>query len=161
MMNRMVLAAIGAAIAAAPAAAQPMSPAAYVRAAGAGDLYETQSSRLVLTSTKNPAIRSFAQMMIQQHAKSTAEVKAAAMKAGMKPMPAMLTPPQSEMMRQLRAAAGTARDQLYLAQQKQAHDEALALHSGYAADGGSAPLKMAAGKIAPVVQTHIDRLATM
>ena len=58
-------------------------------------------------------------------------------------------------------ATGTERDALYVTQQKEAHQMALALHQGYAANGTSAPLKAAAAKIAPVVQSHIDMLNGM
>lgn len=64
------------AIVSSPAAAQVMSPAEYVKMAGASDLYERQSSELVLQSTKNPEIRDFATMMIAHHTQSTADVKA-------------------------------------------------------------------------------------
>ncbi|VXC77685.1 DUF4142 domain-containing protein [Sphingomonas sp. 8AM] len=146
---------------AAPAVAQQTSPAGYVAAAGASDLYEKTSSQLVLQSTKDPKVRSFAQGMIRDHNKSTAMVKTAAAKAGVKPKPPMLTPEQKDMVAQLRTATGTARDQAYLAQQKTAHQQALALHQGYANDGSAAPLKTTAAQIAPVVQHHIDMLSGM
>ena len=66
------------ACAALPAVAQPMTPRAYVAAAGASDLYERESSRIVLQTTQDPKVRAYATMMIADHAKSTAQVKAAA-----------------------------------------------------------------------------------
>ncbi len=145
----------------APAFAQAMSPTEYVKMAGSSDLYEIQSSQTVLQSTQDPKIRSFAQMMIQHHTKSTADVKAAAMKSKLKPKPPMLMPAHAELITQLKAETGTARDQAYIAQQKQAHGQALALHQSYA-QGGTAPaLKAAAAKIVPVVQQHMDMLKTM
>ena len=132
----------------------------YVMKAGAGDLYEIQSSKLVMNST-NPKLRGFAQEMVTDHNKSTAEVKAAAMKAGLHPAAPMLSAKQSAMIASLNKASGAARERLYVEQQKAAHNEALALHEGYAANGTAAPLKMAAGKIVPVVKGHIQMLATM
>jgi len=160
MMRLMPIAAI-ATVMAAPAVAQDMAPPAYVAAAGASDLYEKTSSQLVLQSTKDAKVRSFAQGMIRDHAKSTAMVKAAAGKAGVTPTPPKLTPEQDGMVRQLRAESGAARDRTYLTQQRTAHQKALALHQGYAASGTAAPLKTAAGQIAPVVQHHIDMLNGM
>lgn len=145
----------------APAFAQATSPADYVMKAGAGDLYERTSSKLVLESTQNPKVREFAQMMVTDHEKSTADVKMAAKQAGITPQPPKLEPDQSRMMGQLRQKTGAARDTLYLTQQKTAHQKALALHQGYAQTGTAAPLKMAAGKIAPVVQHHIEMLNGM
>lgn len=141
--------------------AQAMTPASYVMKAGAGDLYEKTSSQLVLETSKNAKLRQFAQMMIQDHSKSTAEVKAAAAKAGVAVAPPKLDAMGSRDVAALRAAKGTARDTLYVTQQKAAHQRALALHQGYAANGSAAPLKMVAGQIAPVVQTHITELQAM
>ncbi|MEH3101859.1 DUF4142 domain-containing protein [Sphingomonas adhaesiva] len=147
---------------AAPAVAQaPATPAGYVAAAGAGDLYERQSSQLVLQTTADPKVRSFAQMMLTDHAKSTAQVKAAAARAKVPVAPPKLMPDQSKMIADLRAQSGTARDAAYVAQQKTAHQKALALHRGYADAGTSAPLKAAAAGIAPVVQHHIEMLNAM
>ena len=154
--------ALGAALAvpAAAMAAMPTTPAQYVMKAGAGDLYEIQSSQLVMNSA-NPKIKEFANHMVADHTKSTAEVKAAAMKAGMHPAAPMLNPMQQTMMANLKKVSGTARDTMYLSQQKASHNQALALQEDYAANGGSAPLKMAAGKIVPVVKNHVQMLASM
>ena len=64
-MKLVVLSALGLGLSVAPAAAQmPMTPTQYVTTAGASDLYERMASRIVLTTTMNPALKSFATMMI-------------------------------------------------------------------------------------------------
>ena len=146
---------------AAPAMAQVMAPAEYVATAAASDLYERQSSQVVLETTANSDVRSFATMMLSAHAQSTAEVKAAAMKSAVRPAPPMLKPVQAEMIAQLQAESGPARDAAYIAQQKSAHGQALAVQQAYAADGTAPALKMAAAKIVPVVQHHIAMLMKM
>lgn len=143
------------------ASAQMVSGPNYVAQAGASDLYERQSSELVQTSTADPKIKQIARDMVRDHTKSTADVKAAATAAGMKPMPPKLTPKQASDMSALRSAKGKTRDTLYVQQQKMAHDQALALHRGYAAHGDVKPLKAAAAKIAPVVEHHIQMLNAM
>lgn len=144
-----------------PALADAPAPLEFVKMAGASDLYEKESSKLVLETTRDAKVKSFASMMVKDHTKSTADVKAAASKAGVTPPPPMLMPAQEQMIAELRAATGEQRDAAYIAQQKQAHDQAYALHSGYAKEGTAAPLKAAAAKIAPVVQHHIEMLKTM
>ncbi|WP_294393116.1 DUF4142 domain-containing protein [uncultured Sphingomonas sp.] len=148
-------------VAAAPAMAQVMSPAEFVATAGASDLYERQSSQIVLQSTTDPKVRGFAQMMIAHHSKSTADVKAAAAKAQVKAGAPKLNPLQTELVAELRAESGPARDKAYIAQQKALHNQALAVHKAYAADGTAAPLKAAAARITPVVEQHIAMLKTM
>ena len=146
---------------AAPAAAQVMTPAEYVATAGASDLYEQQSSKMVLETTSDPKIRSFATMMIGDHMKSTADVKAAAAKARVSAPPPKLMPLQAELIAELRSETGPARDATYVAQQKASHGQALAVQKAYAMDGTAAPLKAAAGNIVPVVERHIEMLKTM
>ena len=158
-MKSLVL--LGAALIAAPAIAQVMAPVEYVKTAGASDLYERTSSQIVLQSTTDPMVKSFAQMMLSAHAKSTASVKAAAARAKVKAPPPALNPLQTEMVAQLRAEQGPARDKAYIAQQKAAHNQALDVQKAYAMEGTSAPLKAAAAGIVPVVQQHIEMLKTM
>lgn len=144
----------------APAYAQALSTAEYVAGAAAGDTYEIQSSQTVLQTTRDPKIKSFAQMMIQDHTKSTAKLKAAALTAKVKAKP-MLKPAQAEMLTQLKAETGTARDQAYIAQQKQAHQQALTIHQSYASGGKNVALRAVATNTVPVVQHHIEMLKTM
>jgi putative membrane protein len=141
-------------------AAAPMAASTYVMKAGASDKYEIESSKLVMNSS-NPKIRAFATEMVHDHTQSTADVKAAAMKAGMKVAPPMLDAAQRTMVANLTNASGSARDHLYVEQQKHSHQMALTLQQDYAANGTSAPLKMAAMKIAPVVKKHIQMLAAI
>lgn len=133
----------------------------YVKAAGAGDKFEIDSSRLILKSTKNAKIRSFATKMIADHTKSTMMVKMAARKDGVMVMPAMLTPDQMQMMSELQAASPKTRDMLYMRDQKMSHQMALQVQQSYANGGDKPALMAAAGKIVPVVQGHIDMLNDM
>ena len=150
-MKTYLLAILTSSAVATPAMAQVMAPSEYVATAGASDLYERQASQTVLETTSNPAVKSFATMMLSAHAQSTAEVKAAAAKSKVKAAPPMLMPAQTEMIAQLKAETGPARDAAYIAQQRAAHGQALAVQQAYAADGTVPALKAAAGKIVPVV----------
>lgn len=149
------------ALVASPAAAQVMTPAEYVATAGASDLYERQSSQMMLESTQDPKIRAYAQMMITDHAKSTADVKAAAIRSRVRAAPAKLNPLQTEKIAELRAATGPDRDRAYVAQQRASHNQALDVHKAYAMDGAAPALKAAATKIVPVVTHHVEMLKAM
>lgn len=144
-----------------PALAQTMSSATYVMKAGASDLYERESSKLVLQSTTNADLKNYAKMMVTDHTKSTADVKAAALKSKVKVAPPKLDAEQSRNIAALRAAKGADRDALYIEQQKASHQAALTLQQDEAANGKAKPLMMAATKIVPVVQHHIDMLNGM
>jgi len=144
-----------------PAPAPVTDATTYLAKAGAGDLFEIESSRAIADKTANADIKAFAQMMIEDHTKSTARLKTAAREAGITvPAPA-LEPAQQQALDGIKAATGTAADSAYLDAQRTGHTEALALHSGYAVGGDTDQLKTAANEIAPVVQHHIDELAKL
>lgn len=150
-----------AALSATPALAQAMTGKTYVMKAGASDLYEKQSSMLVMGSTKDPKIKQFAQKMIADHTDSTNQVKMAAKQAHMTVMPPKLDAEQASNMAKLRAAHGSNRDMMYVDQQKMSHQMALQVQQDYASNGTVAPLKTVATNIVPVVQGHIDMLNNM
>lgn len=156
-----ILAIVPVLLLATPAAAQVMTPSEYVMAAGASDLYERTSSQVVLETTTDPAIRSFAQMMVADHAKSTAQVKAAAVRSRVAAQAPRLNPLQTELVAQLRAENGPARDAAYVAQQKASHEQALTVQKAYAMEGTAPALRTAAAGIVPVVQHHAEMLKAM
>jgi len=158
---KLFLTAAAAMIVAAPAAAQVMTPAEYVATAGASDLYEITSSKVVLQTTQDAKIRDFAQMMVADHMKSTADVNVAATRSRVRAMPPKLTPTQTELVTQLRAEQGPARDARYVAQQRASHNQALAVQQAYAAGGTAPALKTVASNIVPVVSHHIEMLKAM
>jgi len=149
------------AVTTAPAGAQAMSPARYLEAAGAGDLYERAASQMVLESTTDAKVRDFARMMLADHARGSAALRAAAARARVRVPAAALTRLQTEQIAELRAETGLARDATYVAQQRSAHARALTLHQAYAAGGSAAALKAAAGRIAAVLARHVEALKAM
>lgn len=144
--------------ASAPVAAPARTATEYLTMAGASDLYEIQSSQILLQSTQSADLRSFAQMMIDHHAKTTQQLAAAATAAGT-PAPApQLDARRGEMIRALQAASGTARDKLYVTQQVAAHQEALNLHNGYATSGDNPQLQAVATQTVPIIQQHLSEI---
>ena len=133
----------------------------YLTKAGAGDLFEIESSRAIAAKTGNAEIKKFAQMMIDEHGKSTAKVKAAATGAGLTVATPKLEPRQQALIDGIKNASGQAADRAYLGAQRAAHGEALTLHQTYANNGDTPALKKAAGEIAPVVKHHIEALAKL
>ena len=160
MMRIAILAA--ATLIAAPLAAAPTTKAPeFVKAAASGDLYEKTSSEMVLKTAKDAKVRSFAQMMVADHAKTTAQVTAAAKKDGLKPMPPKLLPPEAKMIADLKAAKPADREKTYVTQQVMAHENALALHTTYSQGGDKPALKAAATGAVPIVQGHLDEIKTI
>lgn len=139
-------------------ATAPMTAQAFVDAAAASDMFELESSKLADKTSKDTNVRAFAAMMIKDHTKSSADLKAAAAKA----TPAVtvapkLTAEQQADLDALKAASGDAFDKLYGQKQAAGHEKALAMLQSYAASGDAPALKDFAGKTAPVVSGHLDR----
>ena len=139
----------------------PSDATSYLAKAGAGDLFEIESSKAVLAKTSTGDIKMFAQMMIDHHTKSTEKLKAAAKADGVPVSPPALDPLQQSMLDEIKAASADKIDEVYKADQSKAHAAALALHRGYAALGDQPAIKKAASEIVPVVQTHIEALAKL
>ncbi|HET6526940.1 DUF4142 domain-containing protein [Sphingopyxis sp.] len=136
----------------------PTDAAGYIAKAGAGDMWEIESSKALRAKSQRDDVKAFAQMMIDNHGESTAKVKAAAGAASLTvPQPA-LDPDQQRMLDEIKAADAASIDAVYLRHQQTAHDAALALHRGYATGGDTPSLKVAAGEIVPVVEKHIAEL---
>ena len=153
-------------LSAAPAAAELPVPAeaaatqnaqAYLFHGGAGDAFEITSSMIALKNSQNADVRAFATMLIADHTKLTNTTLASAKAAGLMPPPPILTRQQMDGIKQLTAAAANF-DRFYLQQQMAAHQKALALHQGYAANGDTRPLRQNAATAAPIIQSHLQRV---
>jgi len=129
----------------------------YVQNAAASDMFEIQTSQQALEKSTLPSIKTYAQMMIDEHGKSTAELKTAAQAAGIT-VPATLPAEQQAKLQALTAKSGTAFDQQYLADQRAGHQDTLAKVNGYIAAAPAGPLKDHASKVTGVVQKHLNTL---
>ena len=127
--------------------------------AASGDLYEKTSSQMMMdTAQANAELRRFAQEMMKDHTETTTRLTQAAQRAGVTPGTPQMVQQHQAMVEQLRAASGAQRDQIYLTQQTQAHQQALALHQAYAQRGDKPALREAAQHIAQEVQDHLQKL---
>jgi putative membrane protein len=138
----------------------PNQRSAYVEMAAASDLYEIQSSQLATTRAQNPDVRAFAQMLIEHHSATTQQLTAAATAAGTPPNPRLM-PMQTAMIAELQGANGAAFDRIFIRQQVQAHQMALALHSNYASNGDTPTLRTVAAAAAPIVRQHLERARSL
>ena len=144
----------------APAAAAPVDPNSplaapnYMAMAASGDQFEIQSSQMALQMSQNPAVQSFARLMIAHHQAMSANLMSAAQSAGLTPPPPTLMPQHQQMLQQLQAA-GPNFDQAYKDAQIMAHQQSLELHQGYANGGDVPALRSVASAAVPIVQQHL------
>lgn len=160
MKTLTLIAAAAFAVTSVAAAAIPLPAGTYVKKAGASDMFEIESSKLMLDS-RNPKIVDFANKMIADHTKSTDEVVAAAKADGMTPGSPTLTPKQTSMLNELKRTSGKNRDTVYEQQQLAGHKMAAAFTKEYAMSGDKPHLKSAAGAILPVIEGHLSMMASI
>lgn len=128
----------------------------FVAAAAQSDMFEIQSSQMAVGRSSNAEVKKFAQMMIDGHTKTSAELKTLVTGVEDAIIPAALDQRRQGLLDNLRGASPADFDNTYLNQQTTSHAETLAFMSGYARGGDNAGLKAFAAKTAPVVQGHLD-----
>jgi len=151
-------------VAAVPAAATLPTPPqgaatreaqAYLFHSGAGDVFEITSSMILLQKSQNPQVRAFASGLIGDHTMLSNTALATAKGAGVMPPPPELSPMQKSMIGQLMSASPASIDRVYLQQQVPAHQQALAINTGYSRSGDVPQLRSAATGAVPHIQQHL------
>ncbi|GAA4016555.1 hypothetical protein GCM10022280_14500 [Sphingomonas swuensis] len=144
-----------------PQGAATQQASAYLFHGGAGDVFEITSSMILLGKSSNPQVRAYATMLIDHHSRTTNLALTNAKAAGVMAPPPEMSPMQKTMIGQLHAASPASIDRLYLQQQVPAHQQALALQSGYARNGDTPLLRQTAQGAVPIVQSHLNEAQQM
>jgi putative membrane protein len=165
MKRYIALAALMAAFAT-PAAAQSVAPAPGVAVAPApllvpmtaegframalqSDAFEIASSQLALQRSRNPAIRSFARQMVQDHSMTSQALGVPAGSA------VALDARHASMLNQLAPLSGRAFDAAYGQMQVMAHQEAVGMFAAYAQGGVDPAMRAFAQQVLPSLQMHL------
>lgn len=134
----------------------------FVEGAAMGDMYEIEASKIALMRARADDVKRFAQSMIDAHTQTTNELKAALKRSGVTmAIPAAFDSRHQGLLNDLKGAKAEDFDGRYIAQQENAHQEALILMRGYAKDGDNSDVKTFADMTAPKVQMHLDMLKSM
>lgn len=136
------------------------TPQAFADTAAASNAYEIAAAKVAQDKGSSAAVKDFAAMMIKDHTKATADLKAAAAQVEGVTVNAQMTPKQQADLDALNVAT-TDFDSVYVQQQIAAHEATLSTLQGYAASGDAVPLKDFAGKTAPVVEGHLTKARTL
>ena len=143
-------------------AAAPSAAGDFASTIAASDMFEIATGKLAQANATNAELKSFGGMLVTDHTKSSADLKAAA--AAATPAVTLPTALPAELKAKvdaLTAAKGADFDRLFLEQQKEGHQKALDTLNSYAAGGDAPSLKSFAEKAAPVVKAHLDKLNGM
>jgi putative membrane protein len=122
-------------------------------------MWEMQSSQLALTRATSPAVRDFAQKMVEDQGAS-----ASALHDALTAVNVHATPPfrldqrRQTLLTDLNAASERDFDLVYLRQQMAAQQRALTVHLSYADGGDEMPVRRQAANEANKVLAHIAAL---
>lgn len=126
----------------------------FIMEASASDVFEIESSKLALQKG-NDATKAFAQQMVTDHEKTTAELKALLASGKVQGNPvATLTEDFKEEIDELAKLDGDEFSEEYIDDQVDAHEDAVDLFKRYAEEGENAELKAWAAKTLPALQHH-------
>ena len=135
----------------------------FMMKAAQSDMLEIMSSQAALQKSSNDEVKRFAQMMIDDHTKTSEELKTIAASKNVT-LPTTVSSKQQSMLDKLnRAAAGMEFDREYMKMQVKAHEDAVKMFQKQANDNDAenADAKAFAAKNLPALQSHLTMARTM
>jgi putative membrane protein len=127
----------------------------FVKEASMSDIFEIESSKLALQSG-NAGTKAFAQQMIDDHQKTSNELKALVDSGKVQARIATgMSDAQKTAFDKLKDLSGKDFDESYQDDQEDAHEDAVDLFKRYAAEGDNPELKAWAAKTVPALEHHL------
>ena len=126
----------------------------FVAKASASGQAEVQMGTMAARQATSPAVKKFAQQMVEDHTKANKELATLAEKLKFRTTE-KLEPRYEEKSAELKKLSGEAFDRGYIAYQVKAHEEAVALFQKQAEKGASNELRAWAKKTLPTLQMHL------
>lgn len=148
-----------------PPPAQPMQPSkaaellmsnddkTFMTKAASAGMYEVQAGQLALQKSSDPAIKNFAQRMVDDHTKANSELTALAGKKNVTVPTALIKSDQS-MLDKLEKKSGPEFDKAYRKQMVATHKKAVSLFDNESRNGKDADVKAWAAQTLPKLQEH-------
>jgi putative membrane protein len=135
----------------------------FMMKAAQSDMLEIMSSQTALQKSSNEEVRRFAQMMIDDHTRTSDELRTLAASKNVT-LPTAMSGKQQSMVSKLNsAAAGMEFDREYMKMQVRAHEDAVKLFQKQANDNDAedADARAFAAKHLPALQGHLTMARTM
>jgi putative membrane protein len=128
----------------------------FVKEAASSDMFEIESSKLA-AERSDAATKTFAQQMIQDHQKTTAELKQLVDGGKVNAaLPTAMTTAHQELLDKLNSLQGDEFTQQYRSDQVEAHEEAVDLFKRYGEEGENAELKSWAASKVSALEHHLQ-----
>ena len=135
----------------------------FIKSMMMADKYAIATGKLAVKKAHDPAVRELAHDMIAVHRRKATQLKKVydrTLAARSPTPPPAFDPPHQRLFHKLQGS-GAAFDRVYIAQQLDDHQKALAFAEGYADHGKSPKLRAYAQKRVPEIRDHIARLQNL
>jgi putative membrane protein len=124
----------------------------FVKEVAISDMFEIESSKLAQTKANGPS-KAFADHMIQDHTKTSTELKSKV--SGKMQLPTALDSSHQSKLDKLKSLNAADFTKQYNSDQVSAHKDAVNLFERYSQGGDNADLKAWAGSTLPTLQSHL------
>ncbi len=129
----------------------------FVMTAASNDTFEVEAGKMALEKTQNPAVRTFAERMVDDHSETNEQLRAIARGAGITVMMSMNAENSADLER-LRVLSGREFDREYAAQVGvAAHQQAVASFEQTSRSASDAQLKSFAEQTLPHLRGHLQQ----
>ena len=132
------------------------TPQEFAQSAAQSDGYEQVAAQAALAQSRNAQVRSFAEQMLADHARTGQAVRDAALASGLAPPQPHVGGDQMRFLASLQGLRGVEFDREYARQQVLAHTSALTTMRSYATKGSDANLRRAATLAVPIIEQHLE-----
>lgn len=136
-----------------PSARASAATQKFVKTAAITDMFEIKAGQLAQEKTQDQAYKDFAQMIINDHTKTTNELKS--MNVGVL-LPQDLDSTHKKKIDKLNSLSGAAFERQFKTDQIEGHKQAIAQFEQYAKSGDNAQLKQWAQTTLPTLKTHLQ-----
>ncbi len=131
----------------------------FVEKAAVGGMAEVQLAQLAQQKSQDPAVKDFAQHMIDDHTPNNAQLMKLASQKGLTP-PTELDAMHEKEMSKLQALDGKKFDRAYMKGQLRDHEAMLKAFQAESSSGKDTDLKAFADATVPTIQKHISMAQT-
>ena len=146
---------------AASKSALPAADLAFMRDAARAGTAEVQASQLALTRASDPAVKQFAQQMVQDHTQANAKLMQLAQSKGIT-LPTEPSTADANTLKSLQAQSGAQFDQHYMGEfGLKAHRSAVDKFRRESQSGQDSDIKSFAQQTLPTLEMHLQHAASM
>lgn len=127
----------------------------FVMKAAAGGMMEVQGGETAQQNAQNDRVKSFGQMMVNDHNKANQQLQSLAAAKGLT-LPAAVPEKEQKMLTQMKGQQGAAFDKHYMGMMVEDHQKDVAEFQKQASSASDPDLRSFASQTLPVLQMHLD-----